>query len=176
MRGRYFSRAGSESLSGWRLAAFCLLVLVCYLTALPLCGQNTNDGEPSSTRQLLQRAELSLSLLVPRLEEREREATALRVSLQLSEQSIRALSIEWQEKWEGAQSTLETLRTDLREISASQDRQQKISDALSQGWKDYREFARKQIAELERQVLWWKIGATVSLGCAVAATVWALTK
>jgi hypothetical protein len=124
----------------------------------------------------LQKASLSLESLVPRLEEREQEVIALRVSLLLSEQNTLAFSQEWQEKWGAAQATLEQSRLDLRETSDSLGRQEMISVRLSTGWKDYREFARKQIAELERQVLWWKIGATASLGCAVAATVWALTK
>lgn len=176
MSGGYYWRGPSGLSWGLRLLAFSLLVLVCFLTAPRLSGQSTNDGEPLSMRQRLQRAELSLTLLVPRMEERERETIALRNSLLLSEQSIRTLSSGWQEKWEGAQSTQELLRLDLQETSTSLARQETISERLSKGWKDYREFARGQIADLERQELWWKIGATVAGVGAIAAMVWALVK
>ena len=167
--------SGSGQPSPWRLVGFALLVLCAWLSAMPLEGQTSNASEPLTSIQLLTQAEQLSLTLQTRLAERRQQVTSLQASLQQAGLKVADLQQALAES-EGSSATLANqlaeaqdsvakLQTDLTETQNSLAASSTQYESVSQGWRQYREYARSEYARLTLQRNLWAVGRRYLTPC-----------
>ena len=165
------------SFSDWRLArrlSVCLLcALLCFLVPRPVSAQSGNPSEPPNLIVSLEQAEQTLTQLVQRLAERQRQVSDLQTSLQKADARLIDLAASLatlQGQLEAEQESLSKSQADLAETSSSLDSLSTRYDELDQAWQSYRQEMRGQVAGLERLARMWRVAGISGWIAAIIAT------
>jgi septal ring factor EnvC (AmiA/AmiB activator) len=164
--------------SRWALAWLaCLLALLLLLGATRSHGQTVSEsGQPSLSASLAE-ADLTLTLLVTRLDERQKQVIELQSSLLQADSKLIDLAASLatlRAQLEAAQISLQQSETDLAETLNLLDSLSKRYDALETSWQAYRKEVTTQVAGLEIKYARsrrWAIGFGVTTVIGVVVSV-----
>jgi len=156
--------------SRWALAWLLgLLIVLLLLMAGPKAnGQSVSPSEPPTLSENLSQAEQTLTLLVRRLEERQKQVADLLANSQIADGKLRDLAeslASLRLQLESAQASLEKSQSELTVTSLSLQSLSMRYDELERKWLAYRSEMKTQVDTLERdyaRARRWAIGFGVS--------------
>jgi len=168
---------GSDS--RWALAWLLgLLIVLLLLMAGPRAhGQTGNESEPASLTENLAQAERTLSLLVQRLGERQKQVSELQSSLLTADARLSDLLdslVSLQQQLSQAQESQAQSETALTETLNSFDALSTQYDALETAWQAYRDEMTKQVSDVTRdyqRARRWAVGFGVATVVGVVVSV-----
>jgi chromosome segregation ATPase len=131
-------------------------------------GQSVSPSEPPTLSENLSQAEQTLTLLVRRLEERQKQVADLLANSQIADGKLRDLAeslASLRLQLESAQASLEKSQSELTVTSLSLQSLSMRYDELERKWLAYRSEMKTQVDTLERdyaRARRWAIGFGVS--------------